>query len=183
MSDTFVDLLSRLRASQEESVARQQQVSSAVNASLAGGLEGIAGVADALDTLRSVGRQAPAYPSPPSENPIAQVLASVARAQLDATNRNAHVADAVTTGVLAGTDGLAAAAEALKMLAQPEQFRQETYRERIQAAVEQARRPTSRGDEPATGPGDELSTSPGDSGLLAARCPTCAGTGHVYVRP
>src|SRR5262249_40498711 len=117
MSGGFDELLEKLRGAQAKSIQRQQNVTSAVNQAVAGGLSGLAGVADALDQLR----QKPVpdnYPLVGNPGALNQALASLAQAQVDATNRNAHVANAVNAAVVAGTDGMAEVAAGLRRLAQ-----------------------------------------------------------------
>lgn len=167
-----------MRGAQQAAIDRQGQVSSAVNDALAGGIEGVAGVADALDALRTDPNAGPALTSPgdsvTNQGALRQALANLAQAQLDATNRNAHIAGAVNAGVIAGTEGVDAVAAGLRRLAEePEaaapSIDEQRANELAQRAL-QALRDVSPGDEPAL-------TSPGDAPIHL--CPTCQGTGRV----
>ena len=98
MSDQLSELLQRLQNAQQTSVQRQQEVNVAVNTALGGGLEGVRQVADALDVLRAKPADAAPYPTVPGEGALDRLLVSLAQAQVDSSNRNAHVADAVSIG-------------------------------------------------------------------------------------
>jgi hypothetical protein len=192
MSDRLTELLAKMTNAQETSLRRQQQVTEAVNNSLAGGLGGLAGVADAMEQLR---QRPDAYPTVPNEGARQQALASIAQAQLDATNRNAHVANAVNAGVVAGAQGLADVAAGFRQMAQapaatpdalpPEQFEAAQRADRLMAAFQAARR-TSDGDDPLTSRGDDpqpiLAPAPVPAPApqpVVLVCPTCQGSGRV----
>jgi len=187
MSDRLTELLARMNAAQEKSLQRQQQVTEAVNNSLAGGLGGLAGVADALDQLQ---QRPGSYPTVPNEGARQQALAAVAKAQLDATNRNAHVADAVNAGVASGLQGIADVAAGIRQMAQapattpealPPDQREAARRAEFLAAAIRAARRTADGDEPLTAIGDDPPTlpSPPVPQPMVHVCPTCNGSGRV----
>lgn len=191
MTDQLTELLAKLTTAQEQSHTRQQQVAEAVNNTLAGGLGGLAGIADSMEQLR----QTPdAYPAVPNEGARQQALAAIAQAQLDATNRNAHVANAVNAGVAAGAQGLADVAAGFRQMAQepaatadalpPNQLEAARRADRLIAALMAAR--TSRGDDPITARGDDPqpilvppAVPPPVPQAVVHVCPTCQGSGRV----
>lgn len=201
MSDQLSELLARLQNAQQTSVQRQQEVNAAVNTTLGGGLEGVRQVADALDTLRAKPDAPVPSPNVPGEGALDRLLVSLAQAQVDATNRNAHVADAVSIGVAAGAEGVEKVAAGLRALADPypnpgaavpaqSPSASPDFATRLLAAVEAAKygqTPTSPGDERLTGPGDDLGTGPGDDGGVVPQvhstvCSTCGGSGRVLTQ-
>lgn len=201
MSDQLSELLQRLQNAQQTSVQRQQEVNVAVNTALGGGLEGVRQVADALDVLRAKPAEAAPYPTVPGEGALDRLLVSLAQAQVDSSNRNAHVADAVSIGVAAGAEGVEKVAAGLRALADPPPGvstpggapaapPSPDFATQLLAAVEAAKRGqalTSIGDDRLTGPGDDLGTGPGDDGGIqpqvhSAVCSTCGGSGRVLTQ-
>jgi hypothetical protein len=191
VSDKLAEILAKMQAAQNKTLIRQQQVNEAVNDSLAGGLGGLAGVADALDQLR---QKPDAYPQVPNEGARQQALAALARAQLDASNRNANVAMAVNAGVNAGLQGIADVAAGMRQMAQApadtpdalprEQLEAQQRAERLMAALKAARG-TSDGDELLPALGDDppvmapMPVPAAPPAPVVAVCPTCQGSGRV----
>ncbi|GAA3629939.1 hypothetical protein GCM10022200_10840 [Microbacterium awajiense] len=166
MSSDLNNVLANLLATQQAARENQRAVSNAVNTSLAGGLAGAAGIANSLDAL---GRSAlpPAVPDPLGNGAINQALIALTQAQLDSTNRNEHIANAVSGGVAAGAGGMAAVAAGLRQLQHPV-AKSDSFMDRVRSAA---------GLPPSYG----LVTSPGDYPSTAVQhvCPSCGGTGRV----
>lgn len=194
MTDRLTELLAKMTAAQEKTLKRQHQVSEAVNNSLAGGIAGLAGVADAMEQLK---QKPDAYPAIPNEGARQQALAALARAQLDATNRNAHVANAVNAGVAAGVQGIADVAAGFRQMAQapaatpdalpPEQLEAAQRADRLMAAI-RAAKVTADGDDLLPSRGDDpepaLPPMPASGPVsqpapIVHICPTCQGSGRV----
>jgi len=188
MAESLTELLERMRGAQQAAVDHQAQVSSAVNETLSGGLGGLAAVADALEALKTPApspHQTSPGDAPAQPGAFRQTLANLAQAQLDATNLNAHVANAVNAGVIAGTEGIQAVASGLRELAQAPEAQPVTppaeqraaldFQQQMLEIIERFR------DQPHDTSGDDVrTTSPGDQQPVIHVCPTCQGTGRVY---
>jgi len=175
-------ILAQLRSAQETSIAQQQHITNSVNTAVAGGIGGLASVADALDSLRQrPGGYLPLGTSfGDSERVPAfhQALASVAQAQLDATNRNAHIAQAVTAAVAGGTDALSEVAAGLRALKEvPMANDPMGLPAQYQSSLDWIRRNTSSGDSPPSAAYPTAAAYPTPQAPVI--CPTCAGTGWV----
>lgn len=165
MSSSLESVLADLRSAQVESVNRQKNVAASINEALAGGISGVAKIADALEQLQQSPPPATVTPAgtSPGDSAVApsllnQALTALAQAQLDATRRQEHIANAVTAAVVGGTDSLSQVTSALRRLQKDPGLL--------------AERPTAVGD-------DRLVAPPIPNAPQMFVCPTCAGSGHV----
>ena len=168
MSSDLNNVLANLLATQQAARDNQRAVSNAVNTSLAGGIAGAAGIANSLDALGRSPLPSGA-PDPLGNGAINQALIALTQAQLDSTNRNQHISNAVSGGVAAGVGGMAAVAAGLRQLSQPgAASASDSFMDRIRVAA---------GLPPSYG----LVTSPGDYPSVAVQhvCPSCGGTGRI----
>jgi hypothetical protein len=178
------ELLARLRGAQEQAISQQAEVTSAVDQTLSGGMGGLSAIADALDQLRQNPRMAP--PVVRGQSAVQAALANLAQAQIDATNRNAYVADAVTAGVIAGTEGASEVVAGLRRLASGESpvdpaTDPRPWSERLAESISNARSYPQTAPMAPIAVGDDTgqATASGDTGPTVSVCPCCQGTGRI----